>query len=159
MFINADSELKLKFISVSLCVDSNLTALHSANTAEMWMLIIKAFNEWCSLLYFWLFSVGQATPQWVRIYCCFVFWEKTVAWEKIPKSAVSAPHPAPLTNSGATGGLQVFEGGLHACNGGQTRSLPAAENVQTRFILKTGWRVKLLLRVLNSAYFVWRCRP
>lgn len=37
VFINADSGLKLKFISLSHCVDLNLTVLQPANTAEMWM--------------------------------------------------------------------------------------------------------------------------
>lgn len=72
--IYADSGLKLKCISLSLCVDFNLTVLH-----------------------FSLLSLVQTTAQWSRIYCSFVFWEKTVAWEKSPKSAVWAPLPVPLT--------------------------------------------------------------
>lgn len=59
----------------------------------------------------------------------------------------------------ATGGLYIGEGGHPACIGGQTRSLPAAQNLYTRFFLKAGWTVKLLLRALSSAYFVWRCHP
>lgn len=41
VFINADSGLKLKFISLSRCVDLNLTVLQPANTAEMWMWLSK----------------------------------------------------------------------------------------------------------------------
>lgn len=59
---------------------------------------MEVLNVWCSLLHFCLLSLIQTTSQWIRIYCCFVFWEKTVAWEKIPKSAVWAPHAAPLAS-------------------------------------------------------------
>lgn len=59
----------------------------------------------------------------------------------------------------ATGGLYIGEGGHPACIGGQTRSLPAAQNLYTRIFLKAGWTVNLLLRALSSAYFVWRCHP
>lgn len=61
-------------------------------------MIVKVLNVWCSLLHFCLLSLVQTTSQLIRIYCCFVFWEKTVVWEKIPKSAVWTPHPAPLAN-------------------------------------------------------------
>lgn len=59
---------------------------------------MEVLNVWCSLLHFCLLSLIQTTSQWIRIYCCFVFWEKTVAWEKIPKSAVWAPRAAPLAS-------------------------------------------------------------
>lgn len=71
VFRNAGSRQKLKFTSLSLCVDLTLTALQAANTAEMWMVIITVWNVQCSLLLFCLLSLFQTTSQWIRIYCCF----------------------------------------------------------------------------------------
>lgn len=104
-------------------------------------MIIKGWNGWCSLLPFCLLSLVQ-TSQWIRIYCCFVFWEKTVAWEKIPKSSVGAPPPARLTSQTC---CRRWAFHLWGC---QTRSLPAAQKRASRLFLKAEWTVKLLWALL-----------